>query len=135
MRIAWLTPYLPLEENTGGRIRISRLASGFEAEDELVLYSRIARHDAESSATDVTRAAPPWKVIRTEPSNPPSSSLSRRPSPARAMPTRLSQALAEDNARAPFDAVVVEHCYAIEALPPLRNASVIVDEHNIESDY
>ncbi len=138
MRIAWLTPYLPLEENTGGRIRIARLACGFEPEDELVLYARIGAHDATPSlveAADGAPAARPWRLIRTEPTNPKSSSLSSRPSPARAMPARLAERMAEDDARAPFDAVVVEHCYAIEALPRLRNAAVIVDEHNIESDY
>lgn len=133
MRIAWLTPYLPLEENTGGRIRIARLANGFEPEDELVLYSRIAVHD--SPLDDAAVPSGPWSLIRTAPSNPPSSSLSSRPSPARAMPQRLSQRMAEDDARAPFDAVVVEHCYAIEALPRLAHAAVVVDEHNIESDY
>jgi polysaccharide biosynthesis protein PslH len=134
MRIAWLTPYLPLEENTGGRIRIARLAHGFEPDDELELYSRIGPHDPPLQE-DAAAPNGPWKQIRTAPSNPPSSSLSSRPSPARAMPARLSQRMAEDDARAPFDAVVVEHCYAIEALPRLRNAALIVDEHNIESEY
>ncbi len=133
MRIAWLTPYLPLEENTGGRIRIARLANGFEPDDELVLYSRIAVHDSPHDDTAVSSS--PWKAIRTAASNPKSSSLSSRPSPARAMPKRLAERIVEDNVRAPFDAVVVEHCYAIEALPHLPNAAVIVDEHNIESDY
>ncbi len=134
MRIAWLTPYLPLAENTGGRIRIARLASGFEPDDELVLYSRIAQHDAPLTHGEA-HSVGPWQLIRAEPSNPPSSSLSSKPSPARAMPARLAQRMAEDDARAPFDAVVVEHCYAIEALARLPNAAVIVDEHNVESEY
>jgi glycosyltransferase involved in cell wall biosynthesis len=133
MRIAWLTPYLPLAENTGGRIRIARLARGFEADDELVLYSRIGPHDTPLDGSEA--ASGPWQLIRTAPSNPPSSSLSSRPSPARSMPRSLSRRMAEDDARAPFDAVVVEHCYAIESLPRLAHAAVIVDEHNIESDY
>lgn len=134
MRVAWLCPYLPLAENTGGRIRIARLASGFAADDELLLYSRISKHD-DVQAAQVPRAFGPWRQVRALPSAAPGSSLSLRPNPARSMPKGLGQLLQEDDERAPFDAVIVEHCYAFEVLPALRRAAVIVDEHNIESEY
>jgi glycosyltransferase involved in cell wall biosynthesis len=51
------------------------------------------------------------------------------------MPGKLARLLAEDDAREPFDAVVVEHCFSIEALPRLRRAVVVLDEHNVESEY
>ena len=50
-------------------------------------------------------------------------------------PNQFNVYLHDTPARAPFDAVVVEHCYAMSALPPLRRAVVVLDEHNIQSDY
>ena len=133
MRVAWLTPYLPFPENTGGRIRIARLATGLANRAELSLFSCVSQHDR-----DVTLSGPafePWSHVHTVPRVESLGMLRMKPDPARRMPTELGRALAEQDAKAPFDAVVVEHCYAIEVLPALRRAAVVLDEHNIESDY
>ncbi|HYP86536.1 MAG TPA: glycosyltransferase, partial [Polyangiaceae bacterium] len=133
MRVAWLTPYLPFPENTGGRIRIARLAHGLQGRAELTLFSCLSQHDVPAA---VPRGAfEPWNHVRTVGRVESLGFLSLKPDPARRMPPELGRALADADAAAPFDAVVVEHCYAIDVLPALRRAVVVLDEHNIESDY
>lgn len=134
MRVAWLTPYLPYPENTGGRIRIARLAHGSKARAELSLFSCLSQHDLRD---DVARleSSGPWARVHVVPRVEKLGPFGWKPAPARRMPPALAQALADADARAPFDAVVVEHCYAVEALPPLRRAAVVLDEHNVESHY
>lgn len=134
MRVAWLTPYLPFPENTGGRIRVARLARGLAERAELSLFSCLSQHDAPSAVPPLPEFAP-WSHVHTAARVPSLTPFSLKPDPARRMPKELSRALAEADARAPFDAVVVEHCYAIEALPTLQRAAIVLDEHNIESDY
>lgn len=133
MRVAWLTPYLPFPENTGGRIRIARLAQGLQGRAELSLFSCLSQHDPQASVP--SGAFDPWQRVHTQGRVESLGLLSVKPDPARRMPSELSQALCDADAQAPFDAVVVEHCYAMAALPPLRRAVVVLDEHNIESDY
>lgn len=134
MRVAWLTPYLPHPENTGGRIRVARLAHGVARRAELSLFSCLSQHDAASLVPELTGRAP-WSHVRTAARVPSLGPLSLKPAPARRMPRELLRELSEADARAPFDAVVVEHCYAMEALPALARAAVVLDEHNVESDY
>jgi polysaccharide biosynthesis protein PslH len=134
MRVAWLTPYLPAPENTGGRIRIARLAQGLAVHAELSLFSCLSQHDGPGSLPSVRNFAP-WSHVHTAPRVESLRWLSARPAPARRMPSALGSALADADAKAPFDAVVVEHCYAMEVLPRLQRAVVVLDEHNIESDY
>ncbi|HYQ16280.1 MAG TPA: glycosyltransferase family 4 protein [Polyangiaceae bacterium] len=133
MRVAWLTPYLPFPENTGGRIRIARLAHGLRGRAELTLFSCLSQHDAPDT---VPRGAfEPWSHVHTVGRVESLPLLRFKPDPALRMPSELGRALAAADAQSPFDAVVVEHCYAIEALPALRRAVVVLAEHNIESDY
>jgi glycosyltransferase involved in cell wall biosynthesis len=136
MRVAWLTPYLPFPENTGGRIRVARLAHGVAQLPgaELSLFSCLSRHDAPDSVPNQPHFAP-WSHVHTARRTESLGPFSFKPDPARRMPEELRRALAAADAQQPFDAVVVEHCYAIEALPPLARAAVVLDEHNIESDY
>lgn len=133
MRVAWLTPYLPFPENTGGRIRIAGLARGVARRAELSLFSCLSQHDR---GADLPKSAfGPWSHVHTAGRVESLGPLSFKPGAARRMPPELSRALVEADAKAPFDAVVVEHCYAIEALPALKRAALLLDEHNIESDY
>jgi polysaccharide biosynthesis protein PslH len=134
MRVAWLTPYLPFPENTGGRIRVARLARGLEGRAELSLFSCLSQHDAPGSVPGTAEFAP-WSHVHTAGRVASLGPFSLKPDPARRMPGELSRALSEADRQAPFDAVVVEHCYAMEALPALRRAAVVLDEHNVESDY
>jgi polysaccharide biosynthesis protein PslH len=138
MRIAWLTPYFPAPEDTGGRIRIASLARGFSApEDERHLYSRRAPDDLANGAGRPGAAVAPWTSIQTWTDGPAPRLVwpSLLPGFARRFPPGLTQALARDHARRPFDAVVVEHCLTGHPLPPLPGAVVVLNEHNVESSY
>jgi len=134
MRVAWLTPYLPFPENTGGRIRIARLARGLAPHANLSLFSCLSQHDALTTLPSPAELGP-WSEVYTAPRVESLGPFSLKPDPARRMPPELARELAAADAREPFDAVVVEHCYAIEALPSLRRAAIVVAEHNIESQY
>src|SRR5262245_50161826 len=102
MRVAWLTPYLPYPENTGGRIRIARLARGFEGRAELSLFSCLAQHDAPGN---VPRTAdfPPWSYVTAVPRRKSHGLFSLKPGPALHMPPELGRALSAADAEAPFD--------------------------------
>src|SRR5689334_5907818 len=108
MRVAWLTPYLPFPENTGGRIRVARLAQGLAERAELSLFSCLSQHDSPGSVPPVADFAP-WSHVFTAGRVESLTPFSLKPDPARRLPRELSRALAEADARAPFDAVVVEH--------------------------
>lgn len=134
MRVAWLTPYLPSPENTGGRIRIARLAMGVATRAKVSLFACISQHDA-GTPVPATPDFAPWSEVFTAPRVESLPLFRFKPNPALRMPAQLTAALAAADAREPFDAVVVEHCYAIAALPRLKRAVVLLDEHNVESDY
>jgi glycosyltransferase involved in cell wall biosynthesis len=134
MRVAWLTPYLPFPENTGGRIRVAQLSRALASQAELSLFSSLSSHDLRDD-THPPRFEP-WQEIFTAPFVEATSPFGLKPLPARRMPPKLTSLLVDAHERRPFDAVVVEHCYAMAALPPaLGKAAVVLDEHNIESDY
>jgi glycosyltransferase involved in cell wall biosynthesis len=134
MRVAWITPYLPAPENTGGRIRMAALARGLAAH-ELCLFSCISSHDVEEERR---RQGPfgPWMAVTTAPQRKarelPWSIL---PAPIRAMNERIAAIVEQQHARRAFDAVVFEHSYAAAAWPRLLRAAFVLDEHNIESSY
>jgi polysaccharide biosynthesis protein PslH len=133
MRLAWLTPYLPAPENSGGRIRITAIARAF-SDCELTLFTRLAPDDGDPAL--VRAQGQPWTHVHSAPPEK-KSRLPRGliPEVARSFPKRLMRALAEEHARRPFDAVVIEHCYASHRLPELPGAPVILCEHNVESSY
>ncbi len=134
MRLAWVCPYLPWPANSGGRIRIHRLASGIGAA-ELHLLCYLAPDDMEETATAGwpgspwhSRAwfAPDVRRARQEPFV---------PSQAARLPQELVARLFALHDQAPLDAVIVEHCYAAGGLALPDGVPLIVDEHNIEADY
>lgn len=131
MRIAWLCPYLPTPENSGGRIRITNLARALAGE-ELHLYVRFAEDDPEPAAV---RELAPWRMVHGERSKWPRGQPLLDPRLPFSFPEGVRQLLAEHDARQPYDAVVVEHCYSGAAVPSMRRAAVILSEHNVESDY
>jgi glycosyltransferase involved in cell wall biosynthesis len=133
LRIAWLSPYLPAPENTGGRIRIANLARAF-AGDDLRLYLRLAEDDPDASAIRADDY-PPWRQIRAVRTRWPRLNLQLTPGLPQSFPPELKRWLAEDDAREPFDAVIAEHCYSAHELPRLERAAVVLSEHNVESDY
>jgi polysaccharide biosynthesis protein PslH len=131
MRIAWVCPYLPAPENSGGRIRIAHMARAF-AEHELHLYVRLAPDDP---GEDGYRALSPWRSIHAGRAKNPRLPELVVPALSLSFPGRVKRLLGEHDRAAPFDAVILEHCYSAHGLPAFRRAPLILSEHNIESQY
>ena len=133
MRIAWLTPYWPAPANSGGRIRIGALAASLSSE-ELVLFSRLAAHD--DVVVHEGDAFGPFARAYARPRGSPGIRvLPMLPAIIRSFPRELSALVAEQHRHRPWDMVIVEHCYAYVDLPPLPGAQIVLNEHNIESNY
>ena len=133
MRIAWVSPYLHTPENSGGRIRTTNLVRAFP-NDELHLYVRFAEDDPDGR-TVCPESCPPWRSIQGSPARWPPRSKPFTPRVALSFPPELLRLLADDDAREPFDAVVIDHSYGAHWVKPLRRAALILSEHNIESEY
>ena len=133
MRIAWVCPYLPAPENSGGRIRISSLVRAF-AQDELHLYARFAEDDPPRDEIRPEKL-PPWRSIHGSCARWPRFTRPITPLLPLSFPREVLDLLGEDDSRHPFDAVIVEHCYSAHWLPRLRRAAVVLSEHNVESEY
>ena len=54
---------------------------------------------------------------------------------SRQIPESLIESLRSDHSRRPFDVLILEHGYTGIRGPTLPGATVIIDEHNIESRY
>jgi polysaccharide biosynthesis protein PslH len=134
MRIAWLSPYLPAPENSGGRIRIANLARGL-ADEELNLYLRVADDDPPDACSAGKSPMAPWRAIHARRAAWPRIAPLTTPALPLSFPNDLKRLLAEHDAERPFDAVIVEHCYSAHALPRFKRAAVVLSEHNIESEY
>ena len=134
MRLALITPYLPSPANTGGRIRIHRLARALAARADVSLYACAGRRETESQRkgpelgffSSVRDRNSDWGAV-------PALLTSRRV--RKSCPARLARDLARDHAALPFDALVVEHSYALATARGIVGVPVIVDEHNVESRY
>lgn len=156
LRIAWITPYLPAPGNSGGRIRIERLARGLSSH-ELVLFCRLAPEDPSICELPAAELALWSRVHWSLPDRPqvlaPGGTLqriathrgavppsrrwpqARAPRLAQSFPSSLRRALEDEDRRRPFDLAVVEHCYAMGALVRFERAPIVLSEHNVESDY
>src|SRR5688572_13403095 len=130
MRIAWLTPYLPAPENSGGRIRVANLARAF-AGDELHLYARHAGDDPELEQLDLAQ----WHSVHARRDVWPRSPELVTPHLPLSFPRAVKDLLGRHDRERPFDAVILEHCYSAHALPAFERAAVIVNEQNVESEY
>ena len=131
MRIAWVCPYLPAPENSGGRIRIANMARAF-ADDELHLYLRLASDDPDAKAC---LGLAPWRSIHGQRAKFPRLPELVIPALPLSFPSQVKRLLAEHDREEPFDAVILEHCYSAHALPDFRRAPLILCEHNVESEY
>lgn len=134
---AVVAPYLPAPANTGGRIRIHRLALALAHLGPVDLYARCWPVELEASAGDPTAALAVYRhrVLR---GGGRSAGLVPGWHPARAReaaPASLREALAAAHGRVPYRAVVACHSYAMGAVRGLRGAAVVLDEHNVESRY
>lgn len=134
MRLAFVTPYLPCPADSGGRIRMYRLARALAARHELHLFScggpREARRlrgraEWEPYASYRVRNSDTGAVLPLV--------TSRRV--RKSCPLLLALELYAAHRRRPFDAVVVEHCYAAATARFLPGIPLVLDEHNVESRY
>jgi polysaccharide biosynthesis protein PslH len=135
MRIAWVSPYVPEPTDSGGRIRIARLAAALAASNELHLYARICADDFAWLDTVEAKPFAPWSSVNLRRWVPVSRSrLWEPPEWVRQFPRAIGRLIAEHHRARPFDALVVTHCYAAYALPELSNVKLVLEEQNIESD-
>lgn len=134
MRVAWLTPYLPAPENSGGRIRIAAMARAFAGED-VELYTRLAPDDGDPAVLLPPGGVHPWPRVHAARADGVWLPRLRVPEVALSFPRQLMDALGAAHARRPYDAVIAEHCYAMHGLPPLPGAALVLCEHNVESAY
>jgi len=130
MRIAWVCPYVPAPDNSGGRIRIRRLTDALCSHD-IDLFCRVRPEDPDPSSG--YNLAGSWSRVFAlrEPSTPRGWSA---PAMARAFPAEIRLALEAADRVSPFDVVVAEHCYSTFDLPMLRHAPLVLDEHDVESE-
>lgn len=132
MRIAWVTPYLPAPANSGGRIRITRFVESLSG-NEIELFVRLGKDDPpleSMRSSDLTG----FETIHSEREARAMGTL-RTPGLPRSFPSGLHARLAERHQQRPFDAVIAEHCYSVRGLPRLAGAPLVLNEHNVESDY
>lgn len=133
-RVAFVAPYLPAPENTGGRIRMARLARALSGAFEVELFAcggatEFARERQGEALSVFARCfvrgrTPSFRWARTDPERVKSAS-----------PALLYWDLWRRHRARPFDAVVVSHSYAMAVGAAARGAALVLDEHNIESAY
>lgn len=136
LRLAWICPYFPWPLNSGGRLRIHHLASGL-ADHELLLFAYPSPDDAFPDADQLAAPAPfPWSQRQCfQPDDWRRYDEPGLPSSATRTPSALNEALQSSHAQRPFDAVIIEHSYTAGGLRPPPGVPLILNEHNIESEY
>jgi polysaccharide biosynthesis protein PslH len=133
LRVALFAPYLPAPAATGGRIRIHRLATALAELAEVELFAAAASD--ELRADHVQTALACYTGVHVAPSRFDSLPGGLRPARVRAgAPAALAAKFRGVHQERPFDLIVAEHSHttapALELAVPL-----VLDEHNIESDY
>jgi polysaccharide biosynthesis protein PslH len=135
-RFAILAPYLPAPANTGGRIRIYRLAKALAKHGTVDLYARYWHSEVLPEAGDVTPALAIYRQKHLFESGPFYGLwgiTSRRV--REATPRALLDALYRNHREQHYDAVIACHSYAAAAFSGLSDTVCVLDEHNIESQY
>ncbi len=133
---ALVAPYLPAPANTGGRIRIHRLARGLAGVGRVDLYARFWPVEIAPEAGEVASALSVYARRELHDRGAFAGVLGITSRRAReAAPRALCEALARQHRATPYDAVVACHSYGALAALGLRGAALVVDEHNIESRY
>ncbi len=127
-------PYLPAPATTGGRIRIHRLSRALAELGELELFAVAAPAELDRDAARSLLepcAARHFGAARF-------SALPALRLPARvrnAAPALLSAAFRRAHAQRRFDVLVAEHCHAAALALEAPDVPLVVDEHNVESEY
>ncbi len=134
VHLALVTPYLPAPDNTGGRIRMRRLARALAAVGTVDLFARV--FPVELTA-DIGPALAEYQSVYFRDADVGAWRLVRESRRVReASPLALAWDLRAAHARRPYDAVIACHCYAAATARSLgRKVPWVLDEHNIESRY
>jgi glycosyltransferase involved in cell wall biosynthesis len=134
LRVAFVAPYLPAPEDTGGRIRMAQLARALRAIGDVELFACGGRAEARSPRTAEALAIYSRRAIRGR--APSLLSLAAVPERVKsATPALLAWDIARAHRARPFDVVVASHSYAMAIAKLARGAAIVLDEHNIESAY
>lgn len=133
---ALVTPYLPAPDNTGGRIRMHRLARALSALGPVDLFACVHPVETAASAGDTRPALALYRQTHLRPRDvgcvlPLITSARVRA----ACPWRLRRDLLRAHANAPYSAVIACHAYAFATARSVRGAALVLDEHNVESRY
>jgi glycosyltransferase involved in cell wall biosynthesis len=132
MRIAWMTPFIPWPENSGGRIRVANFARSL-GDHSLHLFSAI---DGDDVPSKIPERWAPWSEVRLFPKRDIQPFLfAPLPFRVRAYPPELWSTICRMHESEPWNAIVVEHCYSGRDVHELNGATIILNEHNVESSY
>lgn len=135
-RFAFVAPYLPAPEDSGGRIRMAALARALAGLGEVELFARVWPAELTGVSARRLSALRPYARTQLFARDLPAGVPGIHPWRARdATPMGLLRALRARHEALPFDAVVACHAYASLALRGLGRIVTVVDEHNIESRY
>lgn len=129
-----IAPYFPAPENTGGRIRMAQLARALANTHEVELFACGGEREVSEAQRDGSLSIYAGHHVRgRKPGRYPFAWMA--PERVRsASPVALVWDLARAHRARPFDGVFVCHSYAMGLALPLGLA-VVLDEHNVESDY
>ncbi len=134
MHIALVTPYLPHPQNTGGRIRVYRLAKALASSGEVHLFAALEKEDATAEAARCGQGLEPYARVVTHGADPGRHpAWSADPVRCSAFPTALIDELVAANDAKRFDAVLIAHSRAGAAASRLQGTTIIVDEPELES--
>jgi glycosyltransferase involved in cell wall biosynthesis len=132
--LALVTPYLPAPANTGGRIRMHRLARSLARVARVDLFARVFPVEL---TPDIGPALAEYTTVYLRGADAGALRLLRESRRVReASPWGLARDLRAAHARLPYDAVIACHSYAAataRALGP--RVPLMLDEHNVESRY
>jgi polysaccharide biosynthesis protein PslH len=134
VRVAVFAPYLPAPATTGGRIRIYRLARALAEVAELELFAVADPNELENETA--RSALEPYAACHVAAARFTSLPALTRPARVRnAAPAPLAAAFHRAHTSRPFDVLVAEHCHAAAIALEAPEVPLVVDEHNVESEY
>lgn len=142
VRVAWIAPYLPAPENTGGRIRMAQLARALVKHGTIDLFSCGGAQEYAHERAHANGALSMYEQCFVRGRTPsvywysrfnPFTKIHERVRTA--TPISLFFHLWNEHRKRPYDLAVVSHSYAMGLAGALSQCPIILDEHNIESAY
>ncbi len=139
MRVAWIAPYFPGPENTGGRIRMAQLARAVAKDATVDLFCSGGREEYANEKARPDGAVSFYGQCFVEGRRPSMYILSPfekvHERVRSATPLTLYYHLNREHKKRPYDLAVVCHSYAMGLVRAAGDCPIILDEHNVESDY